>query len=237
MNKVPTHIAIIMDGNGRWAERRGFPRLFGHRAGAASIRECVEVCRQVGVRYLTLYAFSSENWKRPSVEVNGLMNLLERFLRDNLEEMIHKEVRLYTIGRLQDLPITCRYLLEEARERTASNNGITLILALSYSSRTEIVDAARRIVQAVKDGKIDMDQIDDQLFGNYLYTRGIPDPDLLIRTAGEVRLSNFLLWQSSYTEIYVTTTLWPDFRAADLQKALDNYNLRQRRYGKLKQLG
>ena len=231
--EVPTHIAIIMDGNGRWAEQRGFPRLFGHQAGADAIRECIEVCSKVGVQYLTLYAFSSENWKRPSTEVHGLMDLLERFLRESIEEMIHKEVRLYAIGRLQDLPINCRYLLEEARERTASNRGITLVLALSYSSRMEIVDAARRIVQAVKDGKINMDQIDDQMFGNYLYTQGIPDPDLLIRTSGEIRLSNFLLWQSSYTEIYVTSKLWPDFRAADLKEALDNYNLRQRRYGKL----
>jgi len=231
--KVPTHIAIIMDGNGRWAEQRGFPRLSGHQAGADSIRECIEVCGKIGVQYLTLYAFSSENWKRPSAEVKGLMDLLEHFLRESIEEMIHQEVRLCAIGHLQDLPITCRYLLEKARERTASNRGITLVLALSYSSRMEIVDAARRIVQAVQDGKVDMDQIDDQLFGNYLYTRGIPDPDLLIRTSGEIRLSNFLLWQSSYTEIYVTSKLWPDFRAADLQEALDDYSRRRRRYGKL----
>jgi len=231
--KVPTHIAIIMDGNGRWAEQRGFPRLSGHQAGADSIRECIEVCGKIGVQYLTLYAFSSENWKRPSAEVKGLMDLLEHFLRESIEEMIHQEVRLCAIGHLQDLPITCRYLLEKARERTASNRGITLVLALSYSSRMEIVDAARRIVQAVQDGKVDMDQIDDQLFGNYLYTRGIPDPDLLIRTSGEIRLSNFLLWQSSYTEIYVTSKLWPDFRAADLQEALDDYGRRRRRYGKL----
>jgi undecaprenyl diphosphate synthase len=161
------------------------------------------------------------------------MDLLEHFLRESIEEMIHQEVRLCAIGHLQDLPITCRYLLEKARERTASNRGITLVLALSYSSRMEIVDAARRIVQAVQDGKVDMDQIDDQLFGNYLYTHGIPDPDLLIRTSGEIRLSNFLLWQSSYTEIYVTSKLWPDFRAADLQEALDDYGRRRRRYGKL----
>ncbi|QQY09282.1 MAG: isoprenyl transferase [Candidatus Xiphinematobacter sp.] len=231
--KVPTHIAIIMDGNGRWAEQRGFPRLSGHQAGADSIRECIEVCGKIGVQYLTLYAFSSENWKRPSVEVKGLMDLLERFLRESIEEMIHQEVRLYAIGHLQDLPATCRHLLEKARERTASNRGITLVLALSYSSRMEIVDAARRIVQAVQDGQVDMDQIDDQLFGNYLYTQGIPDPDLLIRTSGEIRLSNFLLWQSSYTEIYVTSKLWPDFRAADLREALDEYGRRRRRYGKL----
>src|SRR6185437_268776 len=231
--KVPTHIAIIMDGNGRWAEQRGFPRLSGHQAGADSIRECIEVCGKIGVQYLTLYAFSSENWKRPSAEVKGLMDLLEHFLRESIEEMIHQEVRLCAIGHLQDLPITCRYLLEKARERTASNRGITLVLALSYRRRRESVDAARRIVQAVQDGKVDMDQIDDQLFGNYLYTRGIPDPDLLIRTSGEIRLSNFLLWQSSYTEIYVTSKLWPDFRAADLQEALDDYGRRRRRYGKL----
>ncbi len=220
-----------MDGNGRWAQQRGFPRLLGHREGANSIRECVEACQQAGVQYLTLYAFSLENWKRPTMEVTGLMSLLERFLRERTNEMVEKGVRLRAIGRLQDLPASCYKLLNRALERTVKNRGLTLILALSYGSRAEIVDAIKSIAQKVVDGKMQLDQIDDQLIEDHLYTKGIPDPDLLIRTSGEMRLSNFLLWQSSYTEIHVTQKLWPDFRAADLQIALQDYNTRHRRYG------
>lgn len=220
-----------MDGNGRWAQQRGLPRLLGHREGANSIRECVEACQEAGVQYLTLYAFSLENWKRPTAEVKGLMSLLERFLRERTSEMVEKSVRLRAIGRLQDLPASCYKLLNKALEQTANNRGLTLILALSYGSRAEIVDAIKSIVQKVVDDKIQLNQIDDQLIEDHLYTKGIPDPDLLIRTSGEMRLSNFLLWQSSYTEIHVTQKLWPDFRAADLQVAFQDYNTRHRRYG------
>lgn len=233
MNRVPTHIAIIMDGNGRWAQQRGLPRLLGHREGANSIRECVKGCKEAGVKYLTLYAFSLDNWKRPATEVGGLMELLESFLRERTEEMVETGVCLRAIGRLQDLPAPCRRLLIKGIERTAYNQDFTLILALSYGSRAEIVDAVKKIVREAKDGKIQVDQIDDQLLSYHLYTKGIPDPDLLIRTSGEMRLSNFLLWQSSYTEIHVTSKLWPDFRAADLRKALEDYNSRHRRYGGL----
>ena len=229
--KIPTHVAIIMDGNGRWAQQRGLPRLLGHREGANAIRECVEACQEAGVQYLTLYAFSLENWKRPTAEVKGLMSLLERFLRERTSEMVEKSVRLRAIGRLQDLPASCYKLLNRALEQTAKNRGLTLILALSYGSRAEIVDAIKSIVQKVVDDKIQLNQINDQLIEDHLYTKGIPDPDLLIRTSGEMRLSNFLLWQSSYTEIHVTQKLWPDFRAADLQVAFQDYNTRHRRYG------
>jgi len=220
-----------MDGNGRWAQQRGLPRLLGHREGANAIRECVEACQEAGVQYLTLYAFSLENWKRPTAEVKGLMSLLERFLRERTSEMVEKSVRLRAIGRLQDLPASCYKLLNRALEQTAKNRGLTLILALSYGSRAEIVDAIKSIVQKVVDDKIQLNQINDQLIEDHLYTKGIPDPDLLIRTSGEMRLSNFLLWQSSYTEIHVTQKLWPDFRAADLQVAFQDYNTRHRRYG------
>jgi undecaprenyl diphosphate synthase len=229
--KVPAHVAIIMDGNGRWAQQRGLPRLLGHREGANSIRTCVEACQQAGVQYLTLYAFSLENWKRPLGEVTGLMGLLESFLRERTDEMARKGIRLRAIGRLQDLPASCYQLLRNAMECTARNQDFTLILALSYGSRAEIVDAVKSIARDVKEGKIQIDQIDDQLVGEHLYTKGIPDPDLLIRTSGEMRLSNFLLWQSSYTEIHVTPKLWPDFRTADLHKALEDYSSRHRRYG------
>ncbi|PWU08765.1 MAG: isoprenyl transferase [Verrucomicrobia bacterium] len=220
-----------MDGNGRWAQQRGLPRLMGHHEGANSIRECVEACQQAGVQYLTLYAFSLENWKRPRTEVKGLMGLLERFLRERTDEIAQKGICLRAIGRLQDLPEPCHKLLSEALRKTAENRGLTLILALSYGSRTEIVDAIKNIAEQAIDGKIQPDQINDQTVADHLYTKGVPDPDLLIRTSGEMRLSNFLLWQLSYTEIYVTQKLWPDFRAADLQRALQDYNTRHRRYG------
>lgn len=229
--KIPTHIAIIMDGNGRWAQQRGLPRLLGHREGANSIRECVECCLQAGVQYLTLYAFSLENWKRSRVEVTGLMSLLESFLRERTDEMMQKGVRLCAIGRLCDLPASCHQLLRQSIMLTAENKGLTLVLALSYGSRAEITDAVKSIAQKVSEGKIQVDQIDEQVIGDHLYTKGIPDPDLLIRTSGEMRLSNFLLWQSSYTEIHVTPKLWPDFRAADLRVALQDYSTRHRRYG------
>lgn len=220
-----------MDGNGRWAQRRGLPRLIGHEQGAKSIRECIDAAIESGVEYLTLYAFSSENWKRPTPEVEGLMRLLERFLQDKLREMNEAGVRLQAIGRLSELPDICQRKLAEAIAATAVNNRLTLILALSYSGRTEIVDAVRSIAQDSRAGRLSDEDITQDLFSKRLYTANFPDPDLLIRTSGEVRLSNFLLWQLSYTEIHVTSKLWPDFRKEDFLNALHDFSQRSRRYG------
>lgn len=220
-----------MDGNGRWAQRRGLPRLIGHEQGAKSIRECIDAAIESGVEYLTLYAFSSENWKRPVAEVEGLMRLLERFLQDKLREMNEAGVRLQAIGRLSELPEICQRKLAEAIAATSVNNRLTLILALSYSGRTEIVDAVRSIAQDSRAGRLSEEDITQDLFSKRLYTANFPDPDLLIRTSGEVRLSNFLLWQLSYTEIHVTSKLWPDFRKEDFLNALHDFSQRSRRYG------
>jgi undecaprenyl diphosphate synthase len=230
---IPRHIAIIMDGNGRWAEERGLPRREGHRAGADSVRACVEACGDLGVEYLTLYAFSSENWKRPKTEVDALMRLLEAFLKQKTKEMRQRNVRLQAIGRLDLLPERCQKQLHRAIEDTSENSGLTLVLALSYGSREEIVDGVKSVVRAVREGHIDEAMITPDLFGKHLYTRYYPDPDLLIRTSGEMRVSNFLLWQISYAEMYITKTLWPDFRHADLKEAVDEYARRNRRYGGL----
>ncbi len=228
---VPRHIAVIMDGNGRWAQARGLPRIKGHEQGSKAVGQCVEGCRDAGVRYLTLYAFSSENWKRPRAEVDALMILLDRFLDEKTSEMMEKGVRLQAIGRLADLPESCQSRLFRAIEATASNDRLTLTLALSYSGRLEIVDAVTRIVRAARAGELSEEDITPELIDDYLYTRGIPDPDLLIRTSGELRLSNFLLWQLSYTEIHVTRKYWPDFTKADLLAAIADYTSRNRRYG------
>ncbi len=230
-NDIPRHIAIIMDGNGRWANARGLPRGEGHRAGAESVREAVETCRQLGVDYLTLYAFSSENWNRPKKEIDSLMKLLERFLREKLPEMLKQNVRLHAIGRLGMLPESCRQEINQAIEKTRNNNGLNLILALSYGSREEIVDATRNIAVKVAHGEISPEDIDTTLFSSHLYTSNIPDPDLLIRTSGELRISNFLLWQISYSEIVISPKNWPDFRNADLRAAVDEYARRHRRFG------
>jgi len=230
-NDIPRHIAIIMDGNGRWANARGLPRGEGHRAGAESVREAVETCRQLGVDYLTLYAFSSENWSRPKKEIDSLMKLLERFLREKLPEMLKQNVRLHAIGRLDMLPASCRKEIDQAIEKTRENTGLNLILALSYGSREEITDAARQIAIKVAAGEIDPADIDNAMFSNHLYTAGIPDPDLLVRTSGELRISNFLLWQISYSEIVISSKNWPDFRNADLRAAVDEYARRHRRFG------
>jgi undecaprenyl diphosphate synthase len=231
MKSIPRHVAIIMDGNGRWAQQRGLPRLAGHEQGSKSIRECVEGAMETGVEYLTLYAFSSENWKRPAAEVSGLMLLLERFLDEKIREMVDEGVRLLAIGRLTELPAVCQRKLAEAIAATASNTRLTVILALSYSGRTEIVDAVRAVVRDARAGKLDEEQITQEFFARHLYTAGIPDPDLLIRTSGEMRVSNFLLWQLSYTEIHVAPKFWPDFRKADFLEALADYARRSRRYG------
>ncbi|MEJ6699888.1 MAG: isoprenyl transferase [Akkermansiaceae bacterium] len=230
-NDIPNHIAIIMDGNGRWANARGLPRAEGHRAGAEAVREAVETCRQLGVNYLTLYAFSSENWSRPKKEVDALMKLLERFLREKLPELLKQNVRFHTIGRPEQLPEKCRKQIDNAIEHTKHNTGLNLVLALSYGSREEITDAARSIAIKVAAGEIDPADIDDKLFAQHLYTAEFPDPDLLIRTSGELRISNFLLWQISYSEIVISPKNWPDFRNSDLREAVEEYARRHRRFG------
>jgi undecaprenyl diphosphate synthase len=228
---VPRHVAIIMDGNGRWAKERGLPRIKGHEKGAQAVRECVEGCGELKIEYLTLYAFSAENWQRPKAEVFALMRLLEKFLKEKTPELQEKNVRLQAIGRLTDLPSRCQKQLHSSIEKTSSNNGLTLVLALSYGARLEIIDGIKSLLRAVELGHIDKAMIDVDMFSKHLYTRYYPDPDLLIRTSGEMRLSNFLLWQLSYTEMYVTPTLWPDFTKKDLFAAVNEYGRRQRRYG------
>jgi undecaprenyl diphosphate synthase len=228
---VPRHIAIIMDGNGRWARTKGLPRIKGHEEGANAVRECVEGCGELKVEFLTLYAFSAENWQRPKTEVIALMRLLEKFLKEKTPELLEKNVRLQAIGRLTDLPGSCQKQLHKSIEATSKNNGLTLILALSYGARLEIIDGIKSLLRAVELGHIDKGMIDVEMFSKHLYTRYYPDPDLLIRTSGEMRLSNFLLWQLSYTEMYVTPKLWPDFTRKDLSAAVEEFGRRQRRYG------
>ena len=228
---VPEHVAVIMDGNGRWAAERGWPRIKGHEAGAKSVQACVKACADLGIRYLTLYAFSTENWKRPKHEVEALMGLLERFLSDHTKDLLDRDIELAAIGRLQDLPAGCRNQLERTMAATAGRQTLTVIFALSYSGRVEITDAVRSIAQEVKSGKLAPDEIDDKIISSHLYTNRWPDPDLLIRTSGEMRVSNFLLWQVSYTELHVTKTLWPDFREEHLFEAVRDYCRRSRRYG------
>ena len=228
---IPRHIAIIMDGNGRWAKERGLPRTEGHRAGADSVREITEGCGELGVEFLTLYAFSSENWNRPKREVSALMTLLERFLKTKTPEMMKQNVRLQAIGRLHDLPQSCQDQLHRSIEQTSQNSGLTLILALSYGAREEIIDGVKSLIDSVEKGHLDKAMIDKDIFSKHLYTRYYPDPDLLIRTSGEMRISNFLLWQVSYTEFYITEKLWPDFRKPDLREAIKAFGQRQRRFG------
>lgn len=228
---VPRHIAIIMDGNGRWARERGLPRTEGHRRGADSVRRVVEACGELGVEFLTLYAFSSENWKRPKREVDALMRLLQQFLKSRTSEMMEQNVRLQAIGRLHDLPESCQAELHRSITKTAQNTGLTLILALSYGGREEIIDGVKSLLESVEKGHLDKAMIDGEVFSKHLYTRYYPDPDLLIRTSGELRLSNFLLWQMSYTEFYVTEKLWPDFGREELLEALRAFNARSRRFG------
>ena len=230
-NEVPQHIAIIMDGNGRWARERGWSRLKGHEQGSQSVQKVADACIEAGVRYLTLYAFSTENWKRPAHEVAGLMLLLEMFLSEKVALMNENGVRLAAIGRTQDLPGPVRKRLERAIAETAHNTQLTLTLALNYGGRDEIVDAVKEIAVEVRSGETNPDEITAGMISGHLYTRHMPDPDLLIRTSGEMRLSNFLLWQLSYTEIHVTQKLWPDFGPADLIAAIADYQARDRRYG------
>lgn len=230
---VPQHVAIIMDGNGRWAKERGLPRRQGHRAGAESVREAVETCKELGVKHLTLYAFSWENWNRPATEIKALMELLERFLKQKTPEIDKQGVRLHAIGRLDALPASCRRQLARSMAKTENNRDLDLILALSYGSREEIVDAARSLAEDAAAGILDPAEIDPAMLSSRLYTSNFPDPDLLIRTSGELRLSNFLLWQISYAEIVITRKFWPDFRRADLHEAVAEYSRRHRRFGAL----
>ena len=231
IKNLPRHVAIIMDGNGRWARERGLPRIEGHRRGAESVREIVRVSGELGVEYLTLYAFSIENWNRPKTEVSALMRLLEFYLKEEIAELNKSNVRLAADGRVQELPDSAQKQLEKSIVALKKNTGLTLVLALSYGGRAEIVDAVRSICSEVKSGRLDTADVDEKVISQHLYTRSIPDPDLLIRTSGEMRVSNFLLWQISYAEIYVTETLWPDFRKTAYLKALEDYSGRNRRFG------
>ncbi len=232
---IPRHVAVIMDGNGRWAERRGLPRLAGHEEGAESVRAIMRAAKDVGVEYLSLYAFSVENWTRPKLEIAGLMKLLNRFLK-NYEKDLHKNrIRLRVIGRTEDLPDSTQHHLTEVEEKTREYSDRHLILALSYGSRTEIAHAARCIARQVKAGELDEAQVDESTIAANLYAPDIPDPDLLIRTSGELRLSNFLLWQLSYAELYFTDILWPDFREQHFVEAIQEYGNRQRRFGDIGQ--
>lgn len=228
---VPAHVAIIMDGNGRWAKQRGLPRLKGHEQGSESVRAVLRACRQAGVKYLTLYAFSIENWIRPKSEIRGLMSLLIRFLRGEEHELHDNKVRLRVIGRIEDLPKGVQKEACRVMKATEHYEGGQLILALSYGGRAEIVNAARQIALKVKAGDIDPEKIDEAMIGQHLYAPDIPDPDLLIRTSGEMRASNFLLWQISYSEFYFTNVLWPDFREKEFLEAIGEYSRRHRRFG------
>jgi len=229
---LPGHVAIIMDGNGRWAQARGAPRTKGHEEGAESVRAVVRECRKLGVKALTLYSFSTENWKRPPDEIAALMALLKRYVLQERTELMEKGIRVRAIGQASRLPLFVRKPLDLLCNDSAGNSGMTLNLALSYGSRAEMVNAVRQVAREAASGEIDPDAITEQVISDRLYTAGLPDPDLLIRTSGELRLSNFLLWQLAYTEIYVTDTYWPDFREKDLHAAFEAYGLRRRRFGK-----
>ncbi|MBX2964998.1 MAG: isoprenyl transferase [Cyclobacteriaceae bacterium] len=231
-NNVPHHVAVIMDGNGRWAKKKGAMRIFGHRNAVKAVRDVTEGCGELGVKYLTLYAFSTENWLRPKDEVDGLMELLVNTLKEEINSLMENRVKLITIGETSHLPGDCQKNLAWAMEKTKNNTGLTVILALSYSGRWELKEAVRAIAQEVKNGTLDPEAIDESSIARYLQTAGIPDPELLIRTSGEMRISNFLLWQIAYTELYITPTLWPDFRKENLYEAIWSYQQRERRFGK-----
>ena len=232
LENVPSHIAIIMDGNGRWAEARGLSRSDGHRAGVKAVRSVVEECRRLGVRYLTLFSFSSENWQRPRAEVSTLMSLFKQSLECELENMLENDIRLRVVGELSRLPQIVQKTMARVVARTASATGMDLILALSYGGREEIVGAARRIAERVERGELNVDQIDEELFASLLYAPDVPDPDVVIRTSGECRISNFLLWQLAYAEVIVSPVFWPDFSAEELQRCISEFAGRERRYGK-----
>ena len=229
---LPRHVAVIMDGNGRWAKKRGATRIFGHRNAIKAVREVTEECARLGVEYLTLYAFSTENWGRPKAEVDALMELLVSSLRKELDTLLKNNVRLNAIGDLAGLPDKCRQELEETIKETSENSGLVLTLALNYSGRWDIMKAVKGYMKSVQEGKEDIEEFDERKFSNYLITDNMPDPELLIRTSGELRISNFLLWQMAYTELYFTDVLWPDFRKEHLLEAIESYQKRERRFGK-----
>ena len=233
-SNIPAHIAIIMDGNGRWAKKNGSMRVKGHQYGVKSVREVTEIASELGVKYLTMYAFSTENWSRPEYEVTALMHLLVSTIRKEAKNLKKNNIKLKAIGNLDSLPKVCQKELNEAIKLTQDNTGLTLVLALSYSGRWEIVNACKKIVEQAKEGKIDVNDINNELFASYLETdtNGIPDPELMIRTSGEMRISNFLLWQLAYSELYITDTLWPDFTKEEFKKAILSYQQRERRFGK-----
>ncbi len=233
LSRVPEHVAIIMDGNGRWAESRGLSRGEGHKAGVRAVREAITTCNDIGVRYLTIYSFSTENWKRPKTEVTGLMDLFAKTMNKEIDGLDDEKVRIALLGRVDALPLTTRTIFKQAAKRTAKNTGMTLAIAVNYGSRLEIADAAAILAREAVEGKIDPDDITPELFEQYLYTPDIPDPDLLIRTSGELRLSNFLLWQLAYSEFYITDKLWPDFDRYELLRALLSFQDRNRRFGKV----
>jgi len=227
--KIPCHIAIIMDGNGRWAEARGLTRLEGHRAGTENLRQIIKGCREKGVKHLTIYAFSTENWRRPKSEVDGLLNILENYLDQELDELCREGVKLHHIGRLDAMPEPTRKKVEHSMELTCNNDVLNLHLAWNYGGRDEIIYAIQQMIK----GKVPVEQVTEELVDQYLFTAGTPDPDLIIRTSGEMRISNFLIWQSAYSEWYFTPTLWPDFDKAELFKAIEVFGQRDRRFGKI----
>lgn len=228
---LPQHIAIIMDGNGRWAKSKGKVRVFGHNEGVNSVRDILDIATDIGLKHLTLYTFSTENWKRPKAEVSALMKLLVMTLKKELRNLNKRNVKVNMIGRADDLPKDVAATMHSAMDDTKTNSGLQLNIALSYSSRVEILEAIKRISQRVKTGDLTQDDINDKLVSDHLYTKDIPDPDLLIRTSGEFRISNFLLWQIAYSELYITDTLWPEFRQAEFIKAIESYVKRERRFG------
>ena len=230
---LPLHVAVIMDGNGRWAKERGLPRIEGHRRGAESARAIIKAASEAGIRYLTLYTFSVENWNRPKTEVDAIMKYLAYYLKKETPELDRNNVRLEAIGQIHRLPEPVQQQLEKSRQQLSKNTGLTLVLALSYGARAEIVDATRAIAEKVQSGDLLPEEVTETLFGMHLYTSQIPDPDLLVRTSGEMRLSNFLLWQVSYAEMVVTETLWPEFRKSAFYNALEEFAKRHRRFGKL----
>ena len=232
MERIPQHVAIIMDGNGRWAKSKGLDRIFGHREGVDSVDKVMEAASDLGVKYITLYAFSTENWNRPEQEVNALMEILSQALKKYIEKISKNNVRLMVVGDKSRLSQLTLSNLSEAEKMTEMNTGLTMILAISYSSRWEIVEAAKRIASEVKAGSLNVDQIDEKVFSDHLATAGIPDPDFLIRTSGELRISNFLMWQLSYSELYFTPVSWPEFKKEQFFEAIIDYQKRERRFGK-----
>jgi undecaprenyl diphosphate synthase len=232
-DRLPRHVAVIMDGNGRWAKRRGLPRIMGHRRGVDALKDILRCCNDWGIEALTAYAFSTENWGRPLEEVDFLMTLFERVLRQELREMMEEDVRIRFAGNLKALPVSLQAEIEKAMEETSRNQGIQFTVATNYGGRQEIIQACRAIAAQVQQGKLNPEDIDESVFERHLYTAGVCDPDLLIRSSGELRISNFLLWQMAYSEIYVTDTLWPDFDRAELHRALCAYQQRERRFGKV----